>query len=513
MRRQLSQEAIDAVMALHANVVAANVPREKKRLIKAGVLALNAEETWFITFCVWFCLYNTRFKAIEDSKYYTVPASATNEATFADFLALIKIYQRRSVSPSREADLVKFLRMCSREMQDVWLLLLSKKFTVGLPIYEVQDSLDLGAIDIYEVYGAVEPLQTSFSALRYPVAISHFRAPDAPLYIFSRGGNHNTFYSLGAGGLVTEKNFLPEDSSWVTTPRFTIVGYLGEEGKRSIFHPIDYFSSIAEYRAYLRGEEVTGLQDRVVKLREYQQYNLLTQTYAGYIGAADSEATLLDEIVKVVTAADPQYLILVDNNTSRTGEAHSVRAQRTVGIIEDYWVDSGEVKGFLVWFNGALTKVLMSFAGKNKALLHNITPMAGKLLSFCYVKLGKYKSYTGMEVLWGQKPWRPKRVRHSTLRVEKCALCGGTDVVHARRGICKGCDGNVHIYFKRYGVGEWIMPSRYMREKRELSAWEPTLLTVVDYHCRGHIVEAREDGCWRFRPEKTKYRTKEAQCA
>jgi hypothetical protein len=312
------------------------------------------------------------------------------------------------------------------------------------------------------------------------------------------------------GALRTVDPLLPVDMQYIGSPRFTIAGYAKPSPTtgRTILHPVDYFDTLKEFRHYLRASNAPPYPERIEKLRRFQQANLLTQITTDYIGLAHREEEVLPEVVKVMEGAAHEYIMLTDGNTLMTGQAHAVEVRSTCGIIDGFWGNPGVVdgeNGFRVWFNGELFNVAFSFCGRNNSLLNNISLVRGKLLEFLYIKMGITRIGVGRKVLWDTPAWRPKRLRGSALRIEKCALCGDTKSRHARRGICQVCETNLYRFFAQYGPDFWITPASGMAGKRRRTAWEPSLLNAIKFRLHGHLLEAREDGCWRFtsQPQET----------
>lgn len=497
MRIELSH--IEEVMSLRNELVEIRYAKEKRRQFAERSSGLSEESNWLLTFACWFCLLNFRFKAIDDSRYHSVPELEESEATFEGFLEVVRFFNRKTVSRTREVELIKFLKMTGKIDREFYLSLVAKSFTKGLPVMEIQTSLDLGVVNTFEIYKAPEALQTSFAALNYPVAISAVMAPDMNLGVVAKGARAWSL-SWAPDKLVPVKPLLPIDMQYVGTPQFALVGYAAKSPatKQTVFHPVDYFDTLKEMAQAFKGKPSTPFPERIEKLRGFQNNNLLTQITPNYVGLAFQEEDVLGEVVKVMAQSDCEWLTLTDQNTMRTGEAHVVEVRVTHGIIERFWHEEGKAKGFLVWFNGDLFRVSYSFAGRDNALLNSIKPIKGRLLEFLYLKVGGHKVGVGRRVLWDKKPWRRYRLHGKPTRVEKCTLCGGTRSPSHGSGICSICDKTMRYYFRTYGVDNWIKPSGVMQRKRRKSSWEPEMLEAVPYHYKGYRVLAREDGYWGY---------------
>jgi hypothetical protein len=103
---------IRAVNRLWNKVVAVKFHRAKKDLFLQEVRELPEAATLLLAFCGWFCLFNPRFKFVEASRYYFIPPSEENATTFDDFLNLVKHYENKRITRSREGELCRFLTSC-----------------------------------------------------------------------------------------------------------------------------------------------------------------------------------------------------------------------------------------------------------------------------------------------------------------------------------------------------------------------------------------------------------------
>lgn len=494
----ITNDHIDEVIELRQRLLSTHSVGRRKTFPEL-LKGLSEEGRWLLTFFLWFSLINFRFHGVEEAQYFSIPAQMENKAAFRDFIEVVRYFNRRRVTPTRERVLIKFLASCNAKYRDFYLLSFSKKFAKGFPLHEVQTMLNLDSIDIQEVYGAVKLLQTTFSDLKYPVAISTMSAPDHPLSVVGR--EPNGIYALRQedGSMVPANNPIPNDLQFIHTPRFTLVGFAGKKGE---FTAIDMFPMMQFYRRYTRGDSEVPWPERVRNLRDFLHGNLLHEVHAGYLGFATNETELIPEIVQVMQESENPYVVLADQDTAKTGDAFAVEVRPVEGQIEDYWIEDGIPKGFLIWFNGSLFPVAFSFTGKANAMLRAIDPLRGKLLSFLYIKIGEARVGVGREVLWHKKPWRTARLRGSKAYIEKCIFCGTTEQRHTNHGICHSCECNLYHHYRVYGPSKWITPSRKTTDKRAAGGWEPSFLNSMRYCFKGHVLEAREDGCWRFRPDE-----------
>lgn len=470
---------------------------------------LSEEGRWLLTFSVWFCEVNTRFNSIVESKYYTLEPKQTNESTFVDFIKLVQRYNRKYVTEGTEVHINRFLSLCDRSHFDFYLSLLSKNFTRTLPIPEVYNLLDMGCIDIQEIYGSIEMLHTSFSELSYPVSIMCIPDPDYRLSVFAREPKRTYSFFQNEGKLQYTKDIMTIDATFINTPRYTIVGYTDV---RKIKHrrkteemitliPLDYFDTFDEFRVYnkeRRKGEVTEYKQRMINLKKFLDSNYTRQIHRTPMGFAETAEELTRQVFDLYPNEGSGYMVITDKDTARTGKSFAVPVMNTYGIIEDLWVDQGVARGFNVWFNGKLIQCPFPFTGANTTLLNSIDLVHQKMIEFTYIQLGDTPIYIGKRIDWEKIRW--KNYRHKArICIEKCALCGGTESPHRRQGLCKACEMNIRTYYAKYGVDTWIPQTPKQRYKRFRSGWSYDMPMNIGLIFRDTFIEAREDGAWRFR--------------
>lgn len=488
--------------------------RDKHSRFRQAVYEMTEEARWLLTFAVWFTKHNSRHHAVAESRYYIIDPSHQTSVTFTDFVKLIQGYSRKFISSKNEEPLIKFLMKCDKEHFDFYLSLLSKTFTKTIPMAEVYDVLDLGCIDLQEIYGPIEILQTNFSELDYPVAVMMLPDPDYKLSVQSREPRRSLSYYQDEGKLKVTKDPLVIDSNYISTPRYTLVGYSDvvavkvrrSQRERFIIYPVDYFDTFREFRLYLKGRKranTTPFKERIAKLREFLDTNYLRQISKAQIGYAENEQELAQQVAQLYPKEGAGYLVVTDNNTARTGKASAVPVRNTYGTIRDLWVEEGIPMGFNVWFNGGIAQVSFDFSGANNAILNKPFYVNLKLLEFTYIKVGSLPIYIGKQIHWDKLQW--KNYKHSSgVYIEKCVLCGGTDHPHKHQGLCRVCEINIRYYYRKHGKDTWITPSSAMRRKRFVSGWEPQLLNMMHASFKDCFLEAREDGCWRFRYDQAR---------
>lgn len=497
---EITSAHLDEVLAVYHEVGAIKYYQEQRRRFTALLPGLSKDAVWLLTFSCWFCLFNFRFKGVDDSKYHAVPVAPTDASDFRQFIEVIRFFNRKKVTPSREGVLIKFLATCDQRSKDFYLSLLNKKFVKAFQLLDMQTQLDLDSISAIEIYGPLEMLTTSFADLTYPVAVTAISSPDLPLHVFSKEPHSRTSFELEGKEFVSTGNLLTADRVYANTPRYTIAGYVDHQGRCTSFYPVDFFASQPDFRAYCKEDIKQAYQQRLESLREFLTNNLLTQIVAGYVGYARNPEELLFEAVKVMAESECSYLCLSDQNTARTGHAYVVEARVATGIIHSIWEESDSARGFYIWFNGELFPCEFYFIGKNNALLNSSTLATGKLLEFIYIKVGEGRTGVGRNVLHQAKPWHSRRVKDTEIRVEKCIMCGGVDAPHESRGMCKVCERNLYRFYEQYGLETWIRPSNILAAKRRKAAWEPQLMNLVKYRFQDCYLEARDNGDWRFSP-------------
>lgn len=500
----MTSTAINQVSLFRNEVASIKFHKHKRERFVSLLNNLSPEATKLLTFCCWHCLFNFRFQSIDESKYYTIPATEGGNPDFQEFLEVLKFYNRRKVTSGREKTLIQFLSLCSKDQQDFYLSLFSKAFIKDLPLVDIQLELDLNEIDAGEIYGTIQRLGTSFANLQFPVLISSISSTDFPMCLYAKSahGIHSLSFQHELGNFLKVDPLLPADTKFIINPKLAVVGFCGAENNgRNIFHPIDFYGSLQEFGLYRKGKASLDFAERVKELRAFQADNFLTQVTTQYVGFANSEQQVLPELVKAMSGSGFSRAVITDCETARTGKAFTVNVSTTVGIIESFHSSDSIATGFSCWFNGRLFPVAFDFSGKNNALLHSIDPCKGKLLEFLYLKVGLERIAVGTRILWDQKPWRPKRMRVLGIRVEKCALCGSTGHPNARRSVCKSCEANLYATFDKFGPDVWMQPTKIMKEKRRASCWEARLLNTVGYVQEGCLLVAREDGCWMFKSQ------------
>lgn len=500
---EVTSDTISAVYSLWIEVIDITYTKNRRERFSFLVGTLQPDALWLLTVCCWFCMYNNRFNAIESSNYYSLPLADTNTSTFGAFVAMIRGYTRKNVSSYNEGALIKFLMTCDSKHRDFYLLLLSKEFIHKLPIYSVQLSLDVSGIRASALYGDVEPESTGLSGLNYPVGITGVPTPELDLYIIYRAPNRKgVLKQEGSEFIPVYDHFMTDELNYINTPRFAVAGFISAV-KRSLptFHPFDMLPSKTVYNKSQQ-TAVAEYQERLTHLRRFLDSNLLTRASTSYVGSASSSTEFRDELAKVISESPHQWVAITDSQSYLTGSVHVLPVSITFGIIEDYWIDEGTPSGFQVWFNGQLFKVSFSFVGKNNSLLNSIGPLRGKLLEFYYLKLDEYRLGIYRSVLWDKAPWRPHRLRGTSIHIEKCALCGGTDYIHANRGFCVKCESHMYYFSKKYGYDTWIPPGYSTGKTRKQNSWECSLLNTMNYKFKGTTIIAREDGYWMFKSKE-----------
>lgn len=480
------------------------------------VPTLSEESKWLLTFLVWFENHNNRFHSIDSSRYFAVEPLNKQKVSFADFIKVIQKYNRKKVNQKNEIHIVNFLQGCDRMHFDFYLSVLSKSFSKSLPKTEVYDVLDVGMINLQEIYGPIEILQTSFSELEYPVAVTMLPDPDYKLVVQAREPRRTLSYYQNGGKLVTTKDFITVDGQYISTPRYTVIGYSDVKliqnrkkmEQRTVIYPLDFFPNWKEFRGYVKTKtdkfKYTPFKQRIENLKKFLDDNYLRQFVKTPIGYAENEQQLAEQIKELYPTEGYSFIVITDNNTARTGKAVAVPVTNTAGMIHSLWLEGDIPKGFKVWFNGVLNDIEFSFTGANNAILNNPEIVLNKMLGFMYARIGQLEVFISKQINWEQLQWKSNRVK-GQIYIEKCALCGGTDSPHRLEGLCRICDINIRKYFNTYGPGVWIKPSRKMQIKRCKSGWASKILAVLKPSFKGHYIEARDDGCWQFRFDEERH--------
>lgn len=474
---------------------------KKKAVLVETIESMTPTEKTMFTFFCWFAILNTKWKAIEVSRYYYTPTGEVNKVTFHDFIRLLRRFNGMVISKSREPAVAKFLSLCDKPHKDFFLSVLSRSWIRDFTVTDLQQRLDLDSISGEEVYGGVAYLRTSFSELTYPVALRS--VPNFTIlsrYIFTREPYSNILKYITdehgiVNNLVRPKVKLEADIS--TSPRFTLGGY----HCRDEFFPFDYFSCKEEVEDYLEGREVTPYAVRIEGLNNHLTNNLVVLTDDSPLALVSSEDELPHALNKVIGSAKWADILITDNNSLRSGVTHKVTCRVATGAIAEMWIEEGQAKGVKIWFNGVIAECGYTFKGKENSLLSNPDSIKGATFEFFYIKIGGNSYLIGNAIRWGQKRWRTRKQRATFIDIDKCILCGGTNWRHANHGICSSCEANLPYYFEKYGVGTWIEPSGQMQKKRWASSWEPSLLNAAKYRHKGNLLVADEDGRWQFKED------------
>lgn len=506
----ITADHVSELVTLQDELSSIKYYKERHNAFRRLVPELSDRANWLITFAVWFCEHNSRFNKMDVSRYYSLQPTDIQQVTFYDFIKLIQKYNRKRVDHKNEIYIVKFLQGCDPVHFNFYLSLFSKTFIKSLPITEVYDVLDMGKIDLQDIYGAIEMLQTSFSELSYPVAITMLPDPDYKLVVQSREPRKTYSYYQHGSKLKVTKDLISLDAKMINTPRYTVIGYSDVKlltnrkkmEQRTIIYPLDYFGTFKEYRGYVKTKtdryQYTPFKERIENLKGFLHDNYLRQFVKTPIGFAETSSELIQELHRLYPRDGSTFVIVTDNNTARTGKAVAIPVTSTAGMIHSIWISEGIPKGFRVWFNGELHDVLFDFSGANGAILNDPAIVLNKMLEFVYIRIGTDEVFLSKHINWEQLQWKNSRIK-SGAYIEKCALCGGTDQPHKLQGLCKVCEINIRKYFTNYGPGVWIPPSRRMSLKRGLSGWAPKILLACKPSFKGHYIEARDDGYWTFR--------------
>ena len=464
------------------------------------VSELNASELWLLSFFAWFCLWNSKFRSIDPSRYHYVPVADENNATFDSFLKLIRRYEDVNITRSREAALVRFISACDKPHRDLFLDVLSKDWIKIFPMLEVQTLLSIDDISSDIVYGDIEYIKTSFSELSYPVAIRAIPEGASTICVVSKEPSYCAVkyrddYELKPAKLTEE---IKLDMGISINPRYTIAGV--SDGHN--IYPFDFFNSWAECNKYLSKEEIeTPYPIRVYNILNFTKRNLTINVDSSPIVVIRDEDDLRDALIKVVGSMKLSELLISDAQSLATGKVFRVTCRVSLCKIDSIWLENDEPMGFIAWFNGERIKCIYSFDEKENAILSNLSIIKGLLMDMYYIVIGEKDYFIGKSLLWGAQGWRTRKLRGTDIEILGCALCGDVRWSHANRGICKSCESNMPYYFNKYGPNVWIEPSLQMKRKRWRSSWKYSVLNKVGYKHKGTILEAKESGEWMFKKE------------
>lgn len=113
-----------------------------KKLCWPSLRPVGEKEYWFYCFLRDFSVWRVAWNSIDASRYYIVPSSEKQEATFQDFARLLQYYHKRPINNDNEAELVFFLSKCTSKFRDFYLDILSRSESVmtlyGSPPYYIE---------------------------------------------------------------------------------------------------------------------------------------------------------------------------------------------------------------------------------------------------------------------------------------------------------------------------------------------------------------------------------------
>ena len=138
----ITDEHIREVAAAYNELKEIRYWKEKRKRFSFLVPGLSAEALWLLTFSSWFCVFNFRFSAVDETRFYQTRVSATNSVEFTDFLKLIHHYNRINITVRREKPLAQFLASCDRDHYEFYMSLMSKNFVKALPITRGTESAE-----------------------------------------------------------------------------------------------------------------------------------------------------------------------------------------------------------------------------------------------------------------------------------------------------------------------------------------------------------------------------------
>lgn len=494
---QITNEHIQQVLGFRDTVLSSKHIPTRQKLFAAEVPTLSPEANWLLTFCCWFCLLNFRYTAADASRFHVVPLGK-GKTTFAEFTEVLKHFNRKRLTPSREKEVITFLARCNDQQRTFYMLLLNKQFTRGMPLSTLQLELDMSVISVEDLYGTIQPLQESFANLTYPLAVTALDSPDMALVMAGRrpnGNKRNRQYT--EDGWKQTEAFLLEDYNYIEEPTYCLVGYAGYHAVgRAIVNPIDLFPDCRCLNK-INPPPVPEFKQRIENLNQFLENHLLTQVVPRKVGYAEAPEELPKAIITALSGVNHRELVFTDSTTWQTGKSVRISAGRAFGTIQEYWVEHGEAKGFRVWFNGELHNVYYDFSGRNNPLLYSIKPCFYKTLDFYRMVVGEEQLNVGHTIRWFEKPWRKLYGKEGT--TEKCTYCADTKHKYIRRGLCKDCEWAMYSLLDWNGADKWIKPTNEIAERRRDTCWEPEFFNRFQHISEGHLVQMREDGWLIFR--------------
>lgn len=528
--QEFSEDDLKEVMFLVKETKKIKSYKERKVFISSGIPTLSPKAKYLFAVFLYHSLFNSRWVPVDITNYFTLPLDTHNRATVEDFIELLRHYEKKKVRLTKDSKLFKFIKKCNRGAFKFFSELLERRLQDSLPITECQDLLDLESISLEDIYTPEERIYELMEDLVYPVAVSKVSTLNAEPKIYSKSLGRVLEYKIRENGIKVGSHIKAslvggcivsdypkfvlagirtkiEDENKKLKPvntrrknRKTKAAKIRGENTKYEFHPFDCFESVDIFKKYAAGVEVTPYGERVAKLQEILRDNYVFGIEDNYVGFANNEQELRDEISKLLAKDQNGYLLFADENSSRTLKLHAKECARINTVIEEAWIEEEEVKGFVIWHNAVKHKVELDVGKLYPSLLKSLDLAKRKVLKCVYFRINDRPYYFPIEIDWKAKPWTPKGIRNEII-LTACAVCGGDDYANDVGGICRSCSMNIYQILAKHGEDTWIPQTGPQNKKRKATGWHYTVMNLVKPRFQKYYLEAKEGGAWKFRPD------------
>jgi len=520
---EVQPEDVAELLAVTNSIKAIKSHKEKKEFVTVTVPNLRPEVSYLFSVFLYHSLFNSRWAVIDISNYFTVRKKNANESTAEDFIKLLRAYDRKKPRLRKDSKLFKFLQLCDKPYFDFYASLLEKKFHEGLPLTECQELLNLEEVSLSDIYDPEEKVRENLEALTFPVAITRVDHIEAEFVIFVKRTDAVYCYKIVNGQLKTTWGALYNIRSTSTIfdqPVYAVAGIRVKiddpnfAGRRKAttairnkkrnttyykFIPMDLFKDRTEIEAYINGEEVTPFIERYKNLQEFLDYSFVFGSSDDYVGFANSEQDLQEEVTKLLGKNKQGYLVFYDENSVRTMTVSAKKCATVETVIDSLWVEGEEVKGFIVWHNAEMHKVALDLPSKHKGLLKNPQALKTRVLDCIYFRVNDKCFYFPVQFNFNSKFWGSTR---AGVYLTCCCVCGGTEYKHDGNGICTSCLMNMYNIFRRVGPNNWHNETRNQQKKRSKVGWHHSILDNAKVRFQGYRLKGRVDGAIMYVPDE-----------
>jgi len=484
---------------------------DNKQKTIAALAQADETELWLLSF-IRYLLGSTTYKGIDMNPYLMFPCSEKQTVFFPDFVKLLNTALRAKVlNKANEKYLIQFLLGCTEEVrQFYWLCLEQPKWLAELfRINEVREYATVLELTGEDLHGETTFLSYGWIHIKFPLALTSIPDVKLPNGVIYRGGKYR--YFKVASYVPTKvgspkrfklrhlKYYWLKDHKNIHTPEFVLLGKIDVEGGK--FYPYDYFNTSTEFAWFRRGKPRKPYQERIAELTVFMQTNFLKNIERSPVIYCDTSHNIEARLSEVLRGAKYNNIVAYD------GRMNHVYALPTVpreGAIGDLWTECGEVRGFIVWYQGSKVHAGYEFTGYDQAILYNPKVIKGTLVKFSYFEYADYKVGAVTEILWDKPKYRRLPLKFSNGEVgyvERCPMCL-QQIKHRRNGVCYSTIKNFGHFFARHGPDVWFTPSVFIQKRREEHGYDFEFVNKVDLKYKGHRFVANDKGEFMFQSDE-----------